>query len=119
MKTQFWIFVLLLVIGAVLAGYWSGHYDGVRSTRIETQVFLRDFARSTDLEAYLQQRGQPEWANRIRVYGIGGSSSYIHSYRTSGYAVSAGIGCVGVGLIGLLFLSRRLGEKLAAQKPNA
>lgn len=59
------MFVVLLVVGAALAGYWSGHYEGVRTTRIETQQFLRDFARSTDLETYLQQHGHQEWAGEL------------------------------------------------------
>jgi hypothetical protein len=116
MKARFWIFVVLLVTGAAFAGYWSGHYDGVRATHIETQIFLRDFARSTDLEAYLQQHGQQNWAGTLRVYGIGGPSSYIHSYGTSIYAVSAGVACVAIGLFGLLYVSRRIQQQVAA--PN-
>ena len=58
MNARFWICILFLVVGAGLAGYSSGHYEGVRATRIETQEFLQDFARSTDLEAYLRQHGQ-------------------------------------------------------------
>jgi hypothetical protein len=102
MKTRFRIFIFLLLIGAASAGYWSGNYDGVRQIRIETQMFLRDFARSTDVEGYLQQHGQQEWVGRLRAYGIGGPTSYIHYYGGSVYAVLAGIACVAVGLVGLL-----------------
>lgn len=114
MKARFWFFALLLLIGAVLAGYSSGHYEGVRSTRIETQHFLREFARTTDLEAYLQQRGQKEWSGRLAVYGIGGPSSYIHSFGFSSYSILAGIACVAVGVVGLLPLLRGQYERPAA-----
>lgn len=111
MKIRFWIFVALLGIGACLAGYSSGHYEGVRTTRIESQLFLRDFARETDLETYLQQHGQEAWVGKLAVYGIGGPTSYIHSYAPSNYATLAGIACVAIGLVGLLSLSRRQCEK--------
>ena len=107
MKSRLWLFVVLLMIGAVLAGYSSGHYEGVRTTRIETQQFLREFASATDLESYLQQRGQREWSDKLAIYGIGGSSSYIHSKSSASFSIMAGIVCVGVGLAGLLALSRR------------
>jgi hypothetical protein len=78
MKSRFWIFIVLVMIGAVLAGYSSGRYEGVRTTRIETHQFLREFASATELDAYLQQRGQKEWSGKLAIYGIGGPSSYIH-----------------------------------------
>ena len=106
MKSRFWVFAVFLLIGAALAGYSSGHYEGVRKTRIETRQFLREFARTTDLETYLQQRGQKEWSGKLAVYGIGGPTSYIHSYTSSGYLILAGIACVAVGLVGLLSVSR-------------
>lgn len=115
MKSRFWIFILLLMIGAVLAGYSSGHYEGVRTTRIETQQFLREFAGATDLETYLQQHGQKEWTGRLAVYGIGGPDSYIHSYSSSSGLILAGIACVAVSLVGLMALLRRLHEKPAAR----
>jgi len=62
MKSRFWVFILLVMIGAVLAGYSSGRYEGVRTTRIETHQFLTEFASATELDAYLQQRGQKEWS---------------------------------------------------------
>ncbi len=107
MKTRFWIPVLLLIVGAALAGYWSGHYEGVRTTRIETQQFLRQFVSATDLETYLQAKGQSEWAGKLRVYGIGGPGSYVHSLKPTTYAVLAGVGGVAAGMIGLLALSRK------------
>src|SRR5436190_16051419 len=106
MKPRFWIFAVLLLIGAVLAGYSSGRYEGVRRTRIETQQFLREFASATDLQTYLQQRGQKEWISKLAVYGIGGPTSYFHSKRPSAYAILAGIVCVTVGLVGLLPFSQ-------------
>ena len=107
MKTRFWIFIALLIFGAALAGYWSGHYEGVRTTRVETQQFLQDFDRSTDLESYLQQHGQQEWTVKLLVYGIAGPNSYFHSYNSSAYCVLAGIACVAVGIVGLSAFSRR------------
>jgi hypothetical protein len=106
MKASFWIFVLLVMIGAVLAGYSSGHYEGVRTTRLETQQLLREFAGATDLESYLQQRGQKEWGSKLAIYGIGGPSSYFHSKRSSSFSILAGIACVTIGVVGLLALSR-------------
>lgn len=113
MKARFWFFALLLLIGPLLAGYSSGHYGGVRSTRIETQQFLREFAHATDLETYLQQRGQKEWSARLALYGIGGPSSYIHSYGSSSYSILAGIACVAVGFVGLLPLLRGKSQRPA------
>jgi len=107
MKTRFWIFVILLVVGAVIAGYSSGYYNGVRQTKIEAQFFLRDFTQATDLETYLQQQGYSDWVGRLRVYGIGGPASYIRSYDASVYTITAGVVCVAVGLVGLLFISRK------------
>ena len=97
---------MLLLIGAALAGYSSGHYEGVRKTRIETQQFLREFASTTDLETYLQQRGQKEWSGKLAIYGIGGPTSNVHSHTSSAYLILAGIACIAVGLVGLLPLSR-------------
>jgi hypothetical protein len=111
MKTLFWTFVILVIIGAAMAGYSSGHYDGVRRTRIETQIFLQDFTRSTEMETYLQQHGYSDWLGRLRVYGFVGPTSYIRSYGVSVYAVSAGVACVAVGLVGLLFMSRGRNKK--------
>lgn len=110
MKSSLWIFVVLVMIGAVLAGYSSGHYEGVRTTRIETQQFLREFASATELDTYLQQRGQKEWSGKLAIYGIGGPSSYIHSKSSASYSIMAGIACVAVGIVGLLALSRRQAE---------
>jgi hypothetical protein len=104
MKRRFWTLIFLSIIGAAVAGYWSGHYDGVRSTCIETHQFLRDFVRSTDLETYLQQHGGQEWSGRLMAYGLVGPTSYIHFYGPSACAVSGGIVCVAIGLVGLLFL---------------
>src|ERR1041384_2806818 len=111
MKSRFWFFVVLLLTGAVLAGYASGQYEGVRKTHIETQQFLREFARSTDLETYLEQHGQKEWLGKLRVYGIGGPTSYIHSHTPSSYTIMAGIACVSVGLVRLFGLLGRQYEK--------
>ena len=107
MKSRFWIFAVTLIVGAVLAGYSSGHYEGVRTTRIETQQFLREFAAATDLDAYLQQRGQKEWSSKLATYGIGGQSSYLQSKSYSSYSSLAGIACIAVGIVGLLALSRK------------
>jgi hypothetical protein len=114
MKLRLWSFVVLVMIGAVVAGYCSGRYQGVRSTRIETQQFLREFASATDLDAYLQQRGQKEWSGKLAIYGIGGPSSYIHSKGASSYAILAGIASVAAGVIGLVVLSRRQHERPVA-----
>jgi hypothetical protein len=114
MKSRFWIFIVLVMIGAVLAGYSSGRYEGVRTTRIETHQFLREFASATELDAYLQQHGQKEWSGKLAIYGIGGPSSYIHSKSSFSYSILAGIACVAVGIVGLLVLSRRQYERPAA-----
>ncbi len=114
MKTQFWIFVILLVGGGVLAGYWSGHYEAVRKTSIETQLFLRDLAHETDLENYLRQHGQEKWAVRLKAYGIGGPTSYFHSRSDSVTSILVGITAVAVGIGGLLSLWRREHDKPAA-----
>jgi hypothetical protein len=114
MKSSLWICVVLVMIGAVLAGYSSGRYEGVRTTRIETQQFLREFSGATELDAYLQQRGQKEWSGKLAIYGIGGPSSYIHSKRASSYSITAGIACVAVGIVGLVALSRRQYQKPVA-----
>jgi hypothetical protein len=114
MKSRFWIFIVLLMIGTVLAGYSSGRYEGIRSTRIETQKFLREFASATELDAYLQQRGQKEWSGKLMIYGLGGPSSYIHSKSSASYSIMAGLACVAVGIVGLLALSRRQYERPAA-----
>jgi hypothetical protein len=106
MKLRFWIFAVLLLLGASLAGYSSGHYEGVRKTRIETQQFLREFTSTTDLETYLQQRGQKEWSGKLAIYGIGGPTSYLHSHTASAYPILGGIACIVTGLVGLLPLSR-------------
>lgn len=100
-KTHFWFYALLVVLGATMAGYSSGRYEGVRSTRLETQQFLRELARETDLETYLQQRGQKQWTGRLAAYGVAGSQSYIRSFRPSSYLILAGITGVAVGLLGL------------------
>ena len=106
MKTRFWIFAVLLLVGALLAGYASGHYEGVRRTRIETQQFLAEFAAATDLETYLQQRGQKEWSGKLATYGVGGPTSYIHAHTSSAYLILAGIALIAVGFVGLLPFSR-------------
>lgn len=107
MKSRFWIFVLFLVVGAVLAGYSSGRYEGVRRTRVETKRFLTELVRSTDLATYLDQRGQKEWVGKLAVYGIAGPTSYFHSRTPAVYGTLAGIACVAVGLVGLLPFSRK------------
>lgn len=115
MKIGFWLFVVLLVSGGALAGYWSGHYEGVRKTSIETQLFLRELGQETDLENYLKEHGQEKWAGKLRVYGIGGPTSYLHSRSASATATLVGIACVTVGIGGLLSLWRREHVKPAAQ----
>jgi hypothetical protein len=107
MRSRFWIFIVLVMIGAVLAGYSSGRYEGVRTTRIETQQFLSEFASATELDAYLQQRGQKEWSGKLAIYGIGGTSSYIRAKSSASYSILAGIGCVAAGIVGLIASSRR------------
>jgi len=52
MKPRFWISVVLILPGAGLARYQSGRFNGVENTRIATQQFLNEFARSTDPETY-------------------------------------------------------------------
>jgi hypothetical protein len=104
-------------MGAVLAGYYSGHYAGVRETRIKTQQFLRDFTRSTDLEPYLEQQGKEEWIGKLAVYGIGGLTSYVHSHASARNAILAGIACVAVGIGGLLAFSRKPREKSSTLIP--
>jgi hypothetical protein len=115
MKIGFWIFVVLLVGGGGLAGYWSGHYEGVRKTSIETQLFLRELGQETDLENYLKGHGQEKWADKLRVYGIGGPTSYLHSRGDSVTSILVGITCVTVGIGGLLSLLRREHVKPAAR----
>lgn len=107
MKSQFWMFVVLVVIGAVLAGYASGRYEGIRTTRLETQRFLSEFSSATELDAYLQQRGQKQWGGRLTSYGIGGPSSYLHSRSSASYLILAGITCAAVGIVGLAVVWRR------------
>jgi hypothetical protein len=105
MKPRFWISGVLKLIGDVLAGYQSGHSDGVRKTRIETQQFLGEFARPRDLETYLQQRGEPQRTLELTAYEPGAPG--VHSHGPSGLA---GVACVAVGIFGLLPLLRRRNE---------
>ena len=107
MKTRFWIFVVLLVVGAVLAGYSSGRYEGVRNTRTETRRFLTELARATDLVTYLDQRGHKEWIGRLTIYGLEPTSDR-RARTSSAYGALAGMACVAVGLVGLLSFSAKL-----------
>lgn len=98
-----------MVVGAVIAGYQSGRSDGSHTTRLETQQFLIEFARSTDLESYLKQRGEQARILELTAYGIGGPR-----LRSYGPSSSIGILCVAVGIIGLLPLSKRSHENRGA-----
>jgi hypothetical protein len=111
MKTRFWIFVLLLISGAVLAGYGSGHHEGVRATGSETRKFLNELARATDLQTYLQQHGHHVWASKLLFYGI---RPDLHSRISANRAILPGIACVAAGIVGLLNLFRRQHAKAAS-----
>ncbi len=110
MKPRFWISVVLILIGAGMAGYQSGRFAGEDYTCTTTQQFLKEFVRSTDLETYLQQRGQQQLMVQLTAYD--GPSSYGHSpgVRSQGPSIIVCVACAAVGIVGLLPLSRRKGE---------
>jgi hypothetical protein len=102
MNLRLWICVVLVLVGAAGAGYIYGHSNGVHRTRLDTQYFLGEFARSTDLESYLQQRGQ-----QVKMLEL---TAYVHAAPG---AVSGGpaplpfVLCVVAGILGLRPLLKR------------
>lgn len=105
MKPQLWTFIILIVFGAAFAAFWSGHYEGVRTTSNDANKFLREFARSTQVDSYLQQRSQQEWSGKLLIYGIGGPTSYLHAQHNA--AIALGMVVLAVGLGGVLFSSKK------------
>jgi len=114
MKLRFWICVLLIVAGTGVAGYQSGRFAGEDSTRAATQRFLNELVRTTDLGAYLEQRGQQQLMLQLAAYdgpSLYGRTPGVHS---QGPGVFACVACAAVGLAGLLPLSRRKQENSPA-----
>ncbi len=103
MKIRFWIFLALVVAGAVVLGYWSGQYHGLQRAQLSAHAFLRDFTRSTDLERYLQQRGEQEWLERLNTYGLVGPDSYLRFRQQWTGIMLVGLLFVTSGLVGLRF----------------
>ncbi len=114
MKPRFWISVVLVLIGAGMAGYQSGRFAGEDYTYAATQRFLKDFMRSTDLEAYLQQRGQQQLMFQLTAYDGPSSQGHSPGVRSQGPSLIACVACAAVGIVGLLPLSRKKGENSAA-----
>lgn len=105
-KIVFWISAALVIFGGVFAGYWGGHYEARRVDASDTSKFLRDFARSTDQDTYLQQRGQNEWLGKLTVYGLAGASSPVRTANFDSAAISIGITCLVIGVFGLMWISK-------------
>jgi hypothetical protein len=105
MKPRFWISVMLILIGAGMAGYQSGRFAGEEYSSAGTQRFLKEFVRSADLETYLQQRGQQHLMFQLTAY------NGVHS---SGPSTTVCVACAAVGIVGLLPLARRKHESPVA-----
>ena len=110
MQLRFWACVLLLVGGAATLGYASGRYHGLKEAQLNAHTILRDFVRSTDMESYLHQRGQPEWLGRLNAYGLVGSDSYLRVRQKRTTVMLLGLLCVAVGLVGLRFAAGSVNE---------
>ncbi|MDB6057649.1 MAG: hypothetical protein JWO95_1493 [Verrucomicrobiales bacterium] len=98
--------MVLVIFGGVFAGYFGGHYEARRVDASDTSKFLRDFARSTEQQTYLEQRGQKGWHDKLMVYGLVGASSPVRTANFHSAAVGAGITCLVIGLFGLMWVSK-------------
>jgi hypothetical protein len=114
MKLQFSIYMMLLMLGALFAGYSSGHFEGERTMISHFEYFVRDLVHSPDLDAYLQQHGQQKLAAELKEYGSESPNSYANAYRSCLYQISAGIVFFAIGLVGLMTLLRRQNKNHAA-----
>ena len=112
-KIIFWISAAFVIFGGVFAGYWSGHYEARRIDASDTSKFLREFARSTDQDIYLQQRGQKEWFGKLMMYGLAGPSSPVPTASFHSAAISVGITCLVIGLFGLMWVSKNVSSFVA------
>lgn len=93
-------------------GFFAGHYEGVHQARFEYYGKIQDFARATDLDAYLKQRGQSQEFGRLGLYAVMGPPSDSEIRRTTDNYESIGLVFVVIGLFGLLFTRGRLKKSL-------
>ena len=89
-----------MIIGAMTVGYSFGHYNGLRAARDQTYFYLCDFARHTDLGAYLKSRGQSDLSHRLTLDILNGSPYEMDARNIFG---TIGLVFVTIGLCGLFF----------------
>lgn len=104
MKTKFWTLLLLIIAGAVAAGYGSGMYHGRMEAQKEAKAFLLEFNKSIDLNNYFEQKGQTNWSNRLAMYGDVGPNSHFRVRRKWTNLTLVGLLSFGIGLVGLIQL---------------
>ena len=105
MKSKFWFYVILLIAGAVSAGYGSGMYHGRMDAQQDTRNFLQEFRTSTGVDSYLEQKNQDHWSKRLQVYGYVGPDSYTRAGRKWINLMTVGLIGFSLGLVGLARLN--------------
>ena len=84
-------------------GYSFGHYNGLRTARVRTYFYLCDFARDTDLGAYLKSRGQSDLDHRLTLDILNGLPYEVDARKASTIFGTIGLVFATVGLCGLFF----------------
>lgn len=104
MKPKFWVFLLLIIIGAVSAGFGSGMYSGRKEGEESARTFLRQFRTETEVDRFLDQKGQGNWSMRLELYGESGPDSYVRAGRKWVRVTTFGLCILLLGLVSLLRL---------------
>ena len=111
MKLRIWTLIIVTVVGAVVLGYWSGRYHERQYSQLATYKLIDTFISATDVDTYLRNRGQEDWLQRLRRYGLMAKDSYIHVRQRWTSLMLFGLLCVAGGLFGLGYTIRAMGQK--------
>ena len=113
---KLWIYLIICVFGATMAGYFSGHYHGTRDAAADASRFSAEFRAETRVEEYLKESGSEKWVGKLNL--LGSPRTYMQESRSNVKYMLIGLAAITGGLVGFVRTKRAMERRSNQPQPR-